>query len=330
MGHPQKRLVKKKEWTWYSQWAFWKGGTYKTVSKKKWVRRPPWRKAIGKIRIKEELIFALPPGDHKLEIRSKVQVDKSHPIMVYNKFEGLIDWIKLAMNPIEVIADKIANKIMIRNLIKNIAIKEATEATTRYVLHIPAVMPNLIGKDKKEAYTRVKQWSLTPKFGMVKTINKNKHNRVKSQSPAAGTLLKAGTTVRFDYYAYQSPPTTTARYSKTSYKGILESDWTISEFGFGGNCRKTKGQNEWICNWSNGCSDSQFKLKSHSTKTGKIIFDRTDLTCNFSKGLKAEYECTLVGDALKDCRRKITHAGSGKVRPTKLLNQWHKVTIQKK
>jgi hypothetical protein len=119
-------------------------------------------------------------------------------------------------------------------------------------------------------------------------------------------------------------------YSKTSYKGILESHLTISELGFSGNCRKTEGQNKWMCNWVNGCSDSQFKLKSLSKKTGKIIFDRTDLTCSFSKGLKAEYECTLVGDALKDCKRKITNAGTGNVRPTHLLNKWQNVTIQKK
>ena len=194
---PKKKTVWVKEWVWHSKW--WITGEYQKVAKRKWVSPPPLRRAIGKTKIKEELVYALPPGRHRLEIRAKADIDHDHPLV---RFKQIYSWKKYAKSPIEIIVDKITRYISVKQLFKKAVAAHAQNTVSVYYLEIPAITPDLRGKHKKEAYQRLKKWSLKPKFKMAWTNNKKQHNRVRSQKPAPGTLLKAGTTVLFTYWVY--------------------------------------------------------------------------------------------------------------------------------
>ena len=76
-----------------------------------------------------------------------------------------------------------------------------------------------------------------------------------------------------------------------------------------------------MCEWSGGCYDSRFSVRAYDQQTGEILLSRTDLSCEFSKGLSAEYEGTVSGGAISG-RRRIVGAGSGRVRPTQLIGEW--------
>ncbi|WP_156360602.1 PASTA domain-containing protein [Dethiosulfatarculus sandiegensis] len=194
---PVKRTVYEKQWVWHSKW--WITGEYKKVPVKKWISPPASRKALGKTQIKEEIVYALPPGRHQLEIRSKVDIDPNHPLV---KFKQIYNWKKYAKHPIEIIADKIAGYISIKSIFKKAATSHAQNTVSVYQLDIPAIMPNLRGMHKTKAYYKLQSWSLKPRFKIFYTGNKRLNDQVKSQKPAAGTLLKAGAAVDFIYYVH--------------------------------------------------------------------------------------------------------------------------------
>jgi hypothetical protein len=220
-GKPKKTKVMVDEWVWNSKW--WITGRYKKVPRQKWRSQPPQRTALGKDKIKEELVYALPPGKHKLEIRGHVGIDKNHPMV---RFKKIYDWKKYAKSPIEIIVDKIAGVLSVKELFKGTAASYAQKTVSTYTLNIPAITPTLKGIHKKAAYKRVKQWSLRPKFKMKNTSNRSLHEKVASQTPMPGTLLAAGSTVQFTYWVYKPKPKPKRKqYSKTSYAGDISGTW---------------------------------------------------------------------------------------------------------
>jgi len=112
-----------------------------------------------------------------------------------------------------------------------------------------------------------------------------------------------------------------ARLNECSPKASgLGTQWSCNELGFTSTCTRQGRSGAFLCKWAGGCSDSLFRV-SWSQGSEEIYMTRTDLTCEFSKGLTAEYRGKIKGGIIKG-QRRIIGAGQGRVRPTGLLNVW--------
>ena len=134
----------------------------------------------------EFLVNGLTPGSYNLNLHVKADVDYNH---IFGQLWWSVDWVRFLNSPIPGLSD-VAEKV---------AISTATKTKSQWILHVPAVTPDLKSariKRPSDAVREIRAWSLKP------TPIKNK---IKSQWPRPGTLLKKGQEVRFRYYAYQNP-----------------------------------------------------------------------------------------------------------------------------
>ena len=82
----------------------------------------------------------------------------------------------------------------------------------------------------------------------------------------------------------------------------LGDHWTCSELGYTAECPREGRTGVWVCNWAGGCSDSRMTVRSFDPGSGEIVWSRYDATCDFSKGLTAEYRGTLRGGVVSGTR----------------------------
>lgn len=145
---------------------------------------------------------------------------------LYSLYEAADDYFGLAKELKNVMSGLIFGKIQ-DVAIDTLLIKVANKYGIYLVLEIPAVMPNILGKDVKQAHSELLNSSLRPEprnWKCTKTRDSSLYGKVFKTQYKAGKLLNLNQRVIYDYYCFPNPvPNIRGMYTKDADQVLRKS-----------------------------------------------------------------------------------------------------------